>query len=161
MGTVTYKVGEARFSALVEEALRESIAEMSSIAVYYLKQILPVVQDVARRLGYAVAVHGSMQRDFDLVAVPWVEGARPAGELVEAVREAVHGWVVKDGTPGARKDPGTGEFVAATVRNPESKPHGRMAWAIQLGAGAYVDLSVMPTLAPAVPPPENVDYDCS
>ena len=31
--------------------------------------------DVAREMGYALALHGSMNRDMDLIAVPWVVGA--------------------------------------------------------------------------------------
>lgn len=115
---------------------------MKPIAIYYLNTVLRPVQEAARECGYAVALHGSMERDFDLIAVPWVDDAKPAAELVEAVRAAVNGTIIEDGTPAGRYDKEQGKFVPAVVRNPAFKPHGRLAWSIQLGGGAYVDLSV-------------------
>lgn len=84
----------------------------------------------ARRHGYALAVHGSMERDIDLVAVPWADDAQPAEVVVAEIMDAiarVNGGVafVTPGVPVAKK------------------PHGRRAWAIRMG-GTYVDLSVMP-----------------
>ena len=99
-------------------------------------EVLPVVRAIARQHGYAVAVHGSQLRDLDLVAVPWVEQVSPPHVLVEAIRVAVGGFILT----AAAAQPG--DF---TSRNPQSKPHGRLAWAIHLGAGPYLDLSVMPT----------------
>jgi hypothetical protein len=37
--------------------------------------LLPALREVARRFGYALAVHGSLEWDIDLVAVPWCENA--------------------------------------------------------------------------------------
>lgn len=101
---------------------------METLAVYYLS-LLPGLRDAARACGYALAVHGSMDRDFDLVAVPWTDDASSAEELVEAVCTAV------DGHFRARTDGGPW---------PREKPHGRRAWAIRLSGTAYIDLSVMP-----------------
>lgn len=84
---------------------------------------VPVIRDLARKLGYAVAVHGSMTNDLDLVAVPWVENCSPAVLLAEAVREAVLGRIVHP--------------------SPGIKPHGRLVWTILLDHG-YIDLSIMP-----------------
>lgn len=61
----------------------------SLVCIY--AQILPKIRGAAKELGYA-AIHGSMQRDFDLLAVPWVEEAAPAETLVAAIAEAVHGY---------------------------------------------------------------------
>lgn len=87
---------------------------------------LPGVVDVARAHGYALTVHGSLARDFDFVAIPWTEDARPAEELAEAIRARVGG------------------FVHPPEEFPRHKPHGRLAWSIHLGSGPYIDLSVMP-----------------
>lgn len=102
---------------------------MDSIAIYYLAK-LPLIRDTARKLGYAVAIHGSLSRDFDLIAVPWVEDARPVDELVEAVRLAINGTIIPTGTPGGRWDKATEQFVPVQVVNPAIKPHGRLAWSI-------------------------------
>jgi len=90
--------------------------------------IYPGLIPVARSLGYALAIHGSVSRDLDLIAVPWTENARPPEELVEAIRATFDGWI-----GGATNGHPFGE-----------KPHGRRAWSIMLGGHAVVDLSVVP-----------------
>lgn len=99
-----------------------------SIAVYYLK-LLPVIRKAAAECHYAIGIHGSMERDFDLIAVPWIEQATPAEALVEKIRESVGGHIAgrNDGEPW-----------------PRQKAHGRQCWSIQIGGGAYLDLSIMP-----------------
>ena len=102
--------------------------------------------EVARECGYALGVHGSMHRDLDLIAVPWVEEAKSADELIEALREACDGEIIPSGTKGGRWDAVRGEFVEATVNNPDHKPHGRLAWNIHLEFGPFIDISVMPRM---------------
>jgi hypothetical protein len=113
-----------------------------SYALVYA-QILPELREIARELGYALAVHGSMQTDLDLIACPWLEDAKDAEVLVEAMRVALNGFFPES----SRKV--NGEW--AIVPNPEDKPHGRRAWSIhhQIMSGvphssAYIDISVMP-----------------
>lgn len=103
-------------------------------------------RELAHKLGYALAVHGSMQRDFDLVAIPWTEAAVEAEVLVEAIRDCCGGFILKDGQMGGRWDPQLQKFVEAPIRNPEHKPHGRLAWCIHLGGEPRIDLSVMPRI---------------
>lgn len=86
---------------------------------------LPRLATVAREHGYALAVHGSLQRDMDLIAVPWSEVAADPEELVMAICRSAGGFMLPTET--------------ATL-----KPHGRKAWIIHLGAGLYIDLSITP-----------------
>lgn len=96
------------------------------------------IREVARVCGYAVAVHGSEQRDLDLVAVPWAPEAVSAQDLVDAVCAGV-GLVEKPSEP-------------PMSANPETKPWGRLAWAICGVPGVeYLDLSVAPRAGEAVP----------
>lgn len=95
-------------------------------AVY--SAMYPALVHEARRLGYALAVHGSMSRDFDLVAIPWTRFARPAEDLIAALQAVVGGMETHEGIT--------------------EKCHGRMAVALYFGPGAYMDLSVMPRTAP-------------
>ena len=97
--------------------------------------LLPEIRQAARKLGYAMGLHGSLARDFDLIAVPWVEGAAHPDDLAEAVKAAAGGcraWRVwwSQGQP---------------------KPHGRRAYAFDWGKNnyenkGYCDLSVLPRL---------------
>lgn len=96
--------------------------------------LYPALREAAHGVGYALALHGSLTKDLDVVAVPWTDSAAPTGELVKAVCEAAGGFTHPDG--------------------PKVQPHGRMTWTIFLGStGGYVDLSVMPRrLEPSVDP---------
>ncbi|MBS1722848.1 MAG: hypothetical protein JSS66_07705 [Armatimonadetes bacterium] len=98
--------------------------------------LLPKLQDVAKQYGYALAVHGSMATDLDLVAAPWTEDACDAETLVNALAEIV----------GAEPN-------YAGLKNPGAKPHGRLVWTLLFNVleyggwgvtGPYIDLSVMP-----------------
>jgi hypothetical protein len=92
--------------------------------------VLPGLQEVAHRCGYALAIHGTMTRDFDIIAVPWTVEAVPAVDLIERIRVLVS---ATDGT--------------AHVHGPGVHPHGRQAWTITLGCGYYLDISVPRSLA--------------
>lgn len=88
-----------------------------------------IMAEKAQAMGYALALHGSMQRDLDVVAIPWIEEAVPAEDLARELCSYL-GLFMRESDQ---------HFV-----NPELKPHGRLAWQLGLQAGLYVDLSVMP-----------------
>jgi hypothetical protein len=95
------------------------------------------VREVARSCGYSVAVHGSLARDLDLVAVPWTPEAVSASVLVQRLCEDVPlGERVVEGIP----------------EGPEPKPWGRFAWSLHgCPHHEYVDLSVAPRAGEPVP----------
>lgn len=95
--------------------------------------MLPRLTEVARANGYTLAVHGSLVRDCDLIAVPWVPEAVSANELAQAIIEASGGFLVEHPKQNF-----------AGVRDPAQKPHNRLAWSIHLEGGDYIDLSVTP-----------------
>lgn len=97
-----------------------------------LDAILPAVREVARFNGYAVAVHGSLKRDIDLVAIAWTDQARPADELVRVIQGAVGGIL--------------GNCLRTS--EPTQKPHGRVAYTlIHPGFCGEIDLSIIPPRA--------------
>lgn len=109
---------------------------------------LPALMEVAQKCGYALAVHGSMTRDLDLIAVPWVKKAYSPESLVIMLQEAMTGQrnSRKYWKEHANKDP---------------KPHRRKAYIIPIATlhdkfegkslgsqqrHAFIDLSVMPAI---------------
>lgn len=92
--------------------------------------LYPGLCAIARELGYALSIHGSLADDLDLIAVPWVEDAKDPETLVEAIRELC--------------DLCFDHRVPITHWEPEVKPHGRIAWKLYFENGCSVDLSVMP-----------------
>lgn len=94
--------------------------------------ILPDMVDVARGRGYALALHGSLARDIDIAAIPWVEGAGGPDDLVD---DLVDYLKTVFGAACCLKEQMT------------EKPHGRKAYTIHLSNTLiYIDLSIMPRI---------------
>lgn len=90
---------------------------------------IDVLRQCARNHGYALAVHGSLMRDIDLVAVPWTLKAARGRSLKDAMEKLCLALNGGKGVYGSRC--GT------------RKPHGRRTYTIHFG-DTYIDLSIMP-----------------
>ena len=99
----------------------------------YAAALYPELAVVFREHGYALAAHGSLRRDFDLVAIPWIEQPSPPEAVVTQI---------------------TTDWAIRQIGEPGSKPHGRRVWTLSIGHGACaIDLSFMPcTPLPDTPP---------
>ena len=90
--------------------------------------------EVAREHGYALAIHGSLANDMDVVAIPWTDEAVAPAALAEALWNRVK-WLTHQT-----------EFPY----QPDSRPHGRLTWFFPLlqappsEGRSGIDLSVMP-----------------
>lgn len=100
-----------------------------------LDLILPPMRRAAKDAGYAITVHGSLNRDIDLVAVPWREhNVWTMDALIECLVGAI------------RSVTGRCNKMADWAE----KPHGRRAKMLLAWVGensANIDLSIMPTIA--------------
>jgi len=99
------------------------------------RRIMRPLRVEARLHGYALAAHGSMSRDIDLIAVPWVAEAKTPEVLVGGLRSVLK-----------RLYPVTLE-VGPSDEHP--KPHGRICWSFWIRPWTYIDLSIMPPIAQA------------
>jgi hypothetical protein len=108
---------------------RNEVKPKPSYAPVYAAALYPQLAEIAREHGYALAVHGSLQRDFDLIGIPWAEHPSDPQTVVDAF---------------------TSTFAIRKVDGPPSdKHHGRRAWTLSIGHGeCAIDLSFMP-LSPA------------
>lgn len=104
----------------------------SLVCIY--AQILPRIRATAKESGYAVAVHGTMSRDLDLLAVPWTKDAAEPAALVRTIADTVGGYVIGDRT----------DERGYISDHPTEQPHGRLSWNICWGGKVFIDLSVMP-----------------
>jgi hypothetical protein len=110
--------------------------------------------ETARSHGYALAIHGTVTADLDLVAIPWTDAAVPAETLKNVLMAHINacdyeGSLVRFGlTPEQAR-----EIAARTDAGATPKPHGRLAWNLYLENGCKVDLSVMPRLPANAPSP--------
>lgn len=89
--------------------------------------LYPGLCEIAREKGYALAIHGSLQQDLDLIAVPWRDDCYFPDALATAFKEHLEACL--------------GEGF--DTNNPEEKPHGRIAYNLYMDNGAKVDLSII------------------
>lgn len=88
----------------------------------------PGLAEITRRHGYALAIHGSLGRDMDLICVPW----SPSPSEPQAVVDEI-----------------VGKYSIRQIGEPGDKNHGRTAWTISIGFGeCFIDLSFMPRVMP-------------
>lgn len=93
--------------------------------------LYPGLAKIARAHGYALAVHGTLGRDMDLICIPWVDEPSEPEEVVTAITTEFH--------------------IRLAGGPPTIKPHGREAWTITVGFGeCFIDLSFMPRKAALV-----------
>lgn len=86
--------------------------------------LYPELAELVRKHGYALAIHGSLTRDFDLIAVPWVERPSRPFEVVKDIEA---------------------NFAIERVGKAEEREHGRLVVSISIGHGeCAVDLSFTP-----------------
>lgn len=101
-------------------------------------EAITLARAAAKEHGYALAVHGTLKRDVDLIAAPWIEAASSPRKLAVAIARAVGedgcAESIRDGhTKPSRRAHGRRAYAIHVYRNSEAKDHG---W--------YLDLSVMP-----------------
>jgi hypothetical protein len=109
---------------------------ISARPAYYAHLYIGLVE-VARKLGYALLIHGSMARDLDLVAVPWEEDCAEPQTLADAVLITSGGIIQTDGNGQEWSR------YSEVNRNPTYRPHGRVCFVIQLAGASYIDLSII------------------
>jgi hypothetical protein len=94
-------------------------------APVYAAALYPELASIFIKHGYALAVHGSLARDFDLAALPWSK---------------------KPSRPAVILDEITTRFWIRLIGEPEQKEHGRTAYTISVGHGeCAIDLSFFAT----------------
>lgn len=87
------------------------------------------IRAAAKEVGYAIGVHGSLKRDFDLIAAPWTGDAVGYAFLISHLLKRLP------------------ELLGKQVRmlGHEAKPRGRHACTLQIdGWMKHIDLSIMP-----------------
>ena len=47
---------------------------------------------IAKDYGYNLVLHGSMNRDLDLIAIPWVDNPKDDFEMIQAFDKALSGF---------------------------------------------------------------------
>lgn len=83
--------------------------------------------EIARAHGYALAVHGSLASDFDVICIPWTDEAVDPEAVVSAILAKY--------------------AIRRCDGDPERKKHGRLAYTLSFKFGdTRLDLSFMPRI---------------
>ena len=91
----------------------------------------PGLCEIFHANGYALACHGSLARDLDLIAIPWAESVSTPAEVLDEV---------------------TQKYAVRLIGDPGQKPWGRIAYTLSCGFGdCSIDLSFLPFLVPEKP----------
>jgi hypothetical protein len=90
--------------------------------------IYPELAEIARKHGYALAIHGSLSRDFDLIAIPWTDDAAHPDAVIDEI---------------------VSSFAIKRVEGLVEREHGRLVQTVSVSFGeCFLDLSFMPRATP-------------
>jgi hypothetical protein len=84
---------------------------------YYFLQL----KDIAKEFGYNLVVHGSINRDLDLIAIPWVDDPKDEFEMIRTLAFYLNGEASED----------RGKYLFTV------QPGGRHNYVINLNRGGY------------------------
>lgn len=85
------------------------------------------IRQCAMDNGWAVALHGSLNSDMDIMAMPWVEDAVSFEELIKRISELFVGNIASENY-----------FITYS-----EKPHNRVVATIPIFADFYLDISTI------------------
>lgn len=89
----------------------------------------PEIAEITRLHGYALAIHGSLQRDFDLIAIPWVLYPDKPENVIKAISE---------------------KFAFQVIGEPKQMLHNRICYTVNIAFGeCFLDFSFMPIVTPS------------
>lgn len=101
------------------ESTKPTHAKPQLYAYYFLQ-----LKEIAKEYGYNLVVHGSMNRDLDLIAIPWIDDAKDERDLIQALHSHITGLTVAN------------EHEDAIFMFKEL-PGGRHSYVININRGGY------------------------
>ena len=104
---------------------REHIVTNGRAAFY--ASIWPDLLKAANDCGWALGLHGSLANDMDMMAMPWIEEAKPVEDLMQALSDCFTGNMWKDG-----------HIVPHT-----GKPNNRIVYTMSIWADLHLDINII------------------
>lgn len=113
-------------SKIIGKRLDTKTVKRKKAAPAAYASLYPLLIKVCRYHGYALSIHGSMTKDFDLIAIPWIPEPSIPTVLIKAVCKKLDGYYFQN-------------------QNPTVRPHGRKVWTILLNGYShlYLDFGIM------------------
>ena len=99
-------------------------------APVYAAALYPDLAGICHKHGYALSVHGSLARDFDMIAIPWADDVSSHSDVLDEIQST---------------------FAIKEVGEREVRAHGRIVHTLSVGFGeCALDFSFMASPAPAI-----------
>lgn len=117
-----------------------------SIYAFYFE----VLKEIAKEYGYNIVLHGSMNRDLDLIAIPWQQEIKPYLPMIEQFAETLGGAILaeseEDRNEFAKIYHGRRNYVININRDLVMKYNGMGKTQIENYSDPqyYIDISVTP-----------------
>lgn len=123
-----------------------------SLYAYYFYEL----KEIALKYGYNLVLHGSLNRDLDLIAIPWQETLGNYDEMIEEFAWAIGGSLMYANGVDRSHTKTIGEEIKKDWPKNTVKHHGRMQYVINLNRECsmkdgewvdpqyYIDISVIP-----------------
>ena len=92
-------------------------------AVFYAA-IWNDLRQAAMNNGWALALHGSLANDMDIMALPWVHSAQPEEQMIESIKRCFT----------------EAEFIQVQVTD---MPNKRRVYTLSIWADYYLDINVI------------------
>jgi hypothetical protein len=125
--------------------MKKPIHAKPSLYAFYFE----VIKEIGLQYGYNIVLHGSMNRDLDLIAIPWQEVIGDKVEMINKICEAIGGNVLietdADRELFRKKFHGRECWVVNINRTIKSKYGGMVTEFIEHeDPQYYIDISIIP-----------------
>ena len=88
------------------------------------------LRQAAMDCGWALGLHGSLNSDMDIMAMPWVKEAIPADDMIQHLINTCF------------YDDGIMEKIGY-LKDETSKPNGRIVYTLSIWADFYLDINII------------------
>lgn len=89
--------------------------------------IWPDLKNAALKCGWALGLHGSLNSDMDLIAMPWTEDAQPVETMLAALSDCF----------------GDNPFKEQHTVPFKGKPNNRVVYTMSIWADYYLDINII------------------
>lgn len=108
-----------------------------------------VIKEIGLQYGYNIVLHGSMNRDLDLIAIPWQEQIGDKMEMLNRIAEVIGGYILEETEQDIKrfrdKFHGRQCYIININRTIKAKLQGMIIeFEEHVDQQYYIDISVLP-----------------
>lgn len=116
-----------------------------SIYAFYFE----IIKEIGKEFGYNIVLHGSLNRDLDLIAIPWQPVLYDKMAMLNKIAEAIGGYILNEDQEQMNANSivlhGREQYVINVNRSIKQKYNGLVAEFIECeDPQYYIDISVLP-----------------